>query len=328
MKIDKLNFLFNSRFKKYLLYALGEIILIVTGILIAMKVDNYNSTKKYEKVMDQNFIKVAAELKNNIENSKIGIEYLKSQDSIIRLIMLDSIKEIDYQTKTDYAGVSLTFMTSMIGKYDYDNLLNYNISDKQYKKELISKIRNAYGYRDFVIENETILKKFVKENSFPFFSKNIPSFDQYFYFEKQNDDVSKFLLESKEYKKLLSQYAQLNIYFLYSYQIFYDNCITAYYELSKHYHVELLDQVISTKLKNRIIGKYYSTQLNDTAKIIEIHDTLYVQNKKTKNKLFYLNDNQFFFKRNATAYPFISFKNDSVFHLHIKSHDYVFTKIK
>jgi hypothetical protein len=39
----------NSRFGKYLLYAVGEILLVVIGILIALQVDNINEVKKDRK---------------------------------------------------------------------------------------------------------------------------------------------------------------------------------------------------------------------------------------------------------------------------------------
>ena len=35
-----------NRFTKYLLYALGEIILVVIGILIALGISNWNESKK------------------------------------------------------------------------------------------------------------------------------------------------------------------------------------------------------------------------------------------------------------------------------------------
>ncbi|MEM9361809.1 MAG: DUF6090 family protein [Bacteroidota bacterium] len=44
-KIRK-NLLIEGNFSKYLLYALGEIILVVIGILIALQIDNWNSEKK------------------------------------------------------------------------------------------------------------------------------------------------------------------------------------------------------------------------------------------------------------------------------------------
>ena len=37
-----------NRFSKYLLYAIGEILLVVIGILIALQVDNWNEQRKSE----------------------------------------------------------------------------------------------------------------------------------------------------------------------------------------------------------------------------------------------------------------------------------------
>ncbi|WP_445384082.1 hypothetical protein ACT6NV_08640 [Robiginitalea sp. IMCC44478] len=36
----------DNKFSKYLLYAVGEILLVVIGILIAMKVDDWNEERK------------------------------------------------------------------------------------------------------------------------------------------------------------------------------------------------------------------------------------------------------------------------------------------
>lgn len=41
----RLKRLFENRFGKYLLYALGEIVLVVFGILIALQVNNWNQKK-------------------------------------------------------------------------------------------------------------------------------------------------------------------------------------------------------------------------------------------------------------------------------------------
>ena len=39
----------NRKFGRYLLYAIGEILLVVIGILIALQVDNWNETRKSEE---------------------------------------------------------------------------------------------------------------------------------------------------------------------------------------------------------------------------------------------------------------------------------------
>ena len=38
--------LIKNRFSKYLLYAVGEILLVVIGILIALQVDNWNEERQ------------------------------------------------------------------------------------------------------------------------------------------------------------------------------------------------------------------------------------------------------------------------------------------
>ena len=39
-----------NNFGKYLKYAIGEILLVVIGILIALQINNYNNTKQQRKI--------------------------------------------------------------------------------------------------------------------------------------------------------------------------------------------------------------------------------------------------------------------------------------
>ena len=39
----------DNKFSKYLLYAIGEILLVVIGILIALQVDNWNQKRENEE---------------------------------------------------------------------------------------------------------------------------------------------------------------------------------------------------------------------------------------------------------------------------------------
>ena len=42
--------LVENKFSKYLLYAIGEIILVVIGILIALQINNWNEVRKTENM--------------------------------------------------------------------------------------------------------------------------------------------------------------------------------------------------------------------------------------------------------------------------------------
>ena len=51
-----------NKFSKYLLYAIGEIVLVVIGILIALQINNWNESRKQE--VEQ--IKLLQNFKNSI----------------------------------------------------------------------------------------------------------------------------------------------------------------------------------------------------------------------------------------------------------------------
>ena len=55
-----------NRFSKYLLYAIGEIILVVIGILIAIQLNDFNEDRK-ERKKELSFLQ---KLKDDIENKK------------------------------------------------------------------------------------------------------------------------------------------------------------------------------------------------------------------------------------------------------------------
>ncbi|MBD0852024.1 DUF6090 family protein [Maribacter arenosus] len=61
-----------GRFSKYLLYAIGEIILVVIGILIALQINNWNEDQK-KKALERNM------LENLVENLEQNCDRLKSR---------------------------------------------------------------------------------------------------------------------------------------------------------------------------------------------------------------------------------------------------------
>lgn len=63
-----------NKFSKYLLYAIGEITLVVIGILIALQINNWNNDKKDRKLEKQYIIGLVNDLKTDsvmLKNLKI-----------------------------------------------------------------------------------------------------------------------------------------------------------------------------------------------------------------------------------------------------------------
>ena len=64
-------FLSQNRFSKYFLYVVGEIVLVVVGILIALQVNNWNESLK-TAVEAQEYIKSFSE-ENNLNKNMVLI---------------------------------------------------------------------------------------------------------------------------------------------------------------------------------------------------------------------------------------------------------------
>lgn len=65
--------------KKYLLYAIGEIILVVIGILIALQINDWNDQANDRKLETQYYQKFKTELQGNIKNIDDQIKYFNLQ---------------------------------------------------------------------------------------------------------------------------------------------------------------------------------------------------------------------------------------------------------
>jgi hypothetical protein len=67
-----------NKFSRYLLYATGEIILVVIGILIALQINNWNERKK-ENIKEQAFLK---ELNLDFKSNKTQIDSIISYNKV------------------------------------------------------------------------------------------------------------------------------------------------------------------------------------------------------------------------------------------------------
>ena len=83
-----------NKFSKYLIYAIGEIILVVIGILIALSINNWNESRKENKISQEYLAGIASDLKKD----------LKQLDEIleIQIIPISIISSIDNVFTEEY----------------------------------------------------------------------------------------------------------------------------------------------------------------------------------------------------------------------------------
>ncbi|NNF22955.1 MAG: hypothetical protein HKN67_13535 [Saprospiraceae bacterium] len=133
--------------KKYFLYAIGEILLVMIGILLALQVNNWNETRKSKNVEHTLLTELHKSIKEDIKSINNVIERNESYITSAK-IALNTIqdKKIIVDTVAHHLERSFSVWRIYINTGAYDNLKDYGlhlIQDNGTRKGIIS----AYSRR-------------------------------------------------------------------------------------------------------------------------------------------------------------------------------------
>lgn len=84
-----------NKFSKYLLYAIGEIVLVVIGILIALSINNWNQNIKKKEQEIIYYCKIKEDLENDQRNIQRGIEALNNRIFSAKSLLVNLYKQLD-----------------------------------------------------------------------------------------------------------------------------------------------------------------------------------------------------------------------------------------
>jgi len=155
-----------NKHRKYLVYGVGEILLITVGILLALQVNNWNESRKDDVVE----LKILYGLNSDLNKDILKMEYMISADSTINvdnLQLLQILKDpsSEYQKSMDklfgYHNRNAFFFPQ---KMAYETLKSKGLEIIK-NDELRSKIVNLYDYEYDVIRMFLDVKKELYYNS-------------------------------------------------------------------------------------------------------------------------------------------------------------------
>jgi hypothetical protein len=175
-----------NKFSKYLLYAVGEIILVVIGILIALQINNWNQSNQNNKQEKQILTQLLEEYESNLNqiNSKIFI-----RDEILTA----SIKLLEY--KNLYSGLT--------DKDSLDRYLSRTITRPTFDPELSVSNELTNSGKLYLLSNATLRKKISA------FSSSLSEL-------REEEVITVNLVEERFYPFLIEHYqiGRLNMEFL------------------------------------------------------------------------------------------------------------------
>src|SRR6056297_1515181 len=154
------NLLSEGKTGKYLKYAIGEIVLVVIGILIALSINNWNENRKERN-------------KEQIVLENLKEDFLANQSIIDRSLAVHKYHLDELYSYLKHLGPSVPALTDSIYKFDVSDYGKLNLIDSTLKAVINTDI---FG----IIQNELLKKKL---STYP------STFAAYKEFEDVNRDI-------------------------------------------------------------------------------------------------------------------------------------------
>ena len=151
-------YLAESRFGKYLLYAIGEIILVVIGILIALSINNWNDNKKFRKQEILYLNRLLEENKKDIGSFNKEIRRLEKNNTTIKRLS-NALKDktstdiLLIHSANDYIIFGSLYPIFNPSTSTYEDLSSTGNLSLIKDTELRDQIVKHYGAYDFVESN-------------------------------------------------------------------------------------------------------------------------------------------------------------------------------
>lgn len=309
--------------------AIGEVFLIVLSILFALFINNLNDQRKFRKVVDRNFIRVAKELEINISDSQYAIKALHKKDSLLYMAVYDSIKYSDYKTNYNLLKILNGSVYPILDDQACQNLISLNNSENTYKNDLILDVQIFSTVKLFVKEDKIRMKDFVSDIGYPYYSKILSNYVgvyEYSNEERINDLYN--TVTSPEYRTLVYNYAHLNFLYVNTYLGFYKLAIETRNKICREYNLENTAIVDTKDHVEKIIG-FYTNENSDTINVFSRNDSVFIIDKELY-PLLYISDNLYFTDTGKGDDHFASFYKEGdkrIASIHLKSDKEIYTKI-
>lgn len=133
-----------NKFSKYLIYAIGEIILVVIGILIALQINTWNQDKQQQKILNNIYATIKSDLQQDIINIDEIINFSRPLEKDYLAIINKTRKKDDFKDCKYCKFINFGYPDINVRKNGFELLLNYNQQNNTSSGSLSIKLNSLY----------------------------------------------------------------------------------------------------------------------------------------------------------------------------------------
>lgn len=177
-----------NKTSKYLKYAIGEIVLVVIGILIALSINTWNENRKLQFQEIKLLSDLQLELRKTLEVIQEGMEFNNITIKDVNKIELYIKNGLPYSTDLDssFGRIPHNFAGS-VNSAAYNSLKTMGIGIIQNEKLRLD-IINMYDVKFLTIPDYTIDENLIRSSIvFPFYAKHVMYSENSTYMAKPNN---------------------------------------------------------------------------------------------------------------------------------------------
>lgn len=289
-----------NKFRKYLVYAIGEIILVVIGILIALQINNWNELRKRDKEISKINKRLILDIDNDIRDLYVQQSYWDNLIPVFDKVKNDSVTLELFDE--GYTRLITTTVTTSLNKTGVMQLKALNLND-----DLSLRIVKLYEE----MENSTIIpiEKDINKRAndmMDHYKANYSWFSEWVSKTIKSDNSSKelqdFFLNSLRYKNEVA----LNHLLITNYLYFIKHSIAVLEEIRTLLKQKTSSDFISISSENlkqyvgsyktfKIEGDSFGFNIDDRFQIEAFENFLRISNSSGYSDGLYLKGNNIFY---------------------------------
>mgnify|MGYP000197502378 FL=1 len=197
-------YVFERKTAKYFKYAIGEIVLVMIGILLAMQINNWNENRKHQNEFNNILKTISQDLKRDTLVAGIISKYYEEVEKNSLKIINREVNRNNYKKHPEVRSLVSRYRSFTIQTKGFEMVKDYSSKNKIRNDSIFTTVSQFYTpFLDIIEDSNGFVKKEVLTN--------IETYKKYDWFVdwtqgKFNQEMLIYFTESEEYRKQVASH--------------------------------------------------------------------------------------------------------------------------